>query len=186
MKFLNKFLAALLAVGTAMGCSSDDVVDTAGGGSEVNPGDKVYVSVSVSLPTAGKGTRSTTVDPEDGSSASDGKTEIGKDHENTVNRMLIVLARPGDNGYITSGTVDTGLEMSQTSVRATSKLSKTALAAYYNNNPLSDQRVNVFVICNYTDDLLTSFKTSDDSQSGFCSRRYVVDRQGLRSVGNRW
>ena len=53
MKFLNKFLAALLAVGTAMGCSSDDVVDTAGGGSEVNPGDKVYVSVSVSLPTAG-------------------------------------------------------------------------------------------------------------------------------------
>ena len=167
MKLLNNFLAALLAVGMAMGCSNDDVVDTVGGGSEVNPGDKVYVSVSVSLPTAGKGTRSTTVDPEDGSSASDGKTEIGKDHENTVNRMLIVLARPSDNGYITSGTVDTGLEMSQTSVRATSKLSKTALAAYYNNNPLSDQRVNVFVICNYTDDLLTSFRTSDDSQSGF-------------------
>ena len=166
MKLLNNFLAALLAVGTAMGCSSDDVVDTAGG-SEVNPGDKVYVSVSVSLPTAGKGTRSTTVDPEDGSSASDGKTEVGKEHENTVNRMLIVLARPSDNGYITSGTVDTGLEMSQTSVKATSKLSKTALAAYYNNNALSDQRVNVFVICNYTDDLLESFKTSDDSQSGF-------------------
>lgn len=167
MKLLNNFLAALLAVGMAMGCSNDDVVNDVDGGSVVNPGDKVYVSVSVSLPTAGKGTRSTTVDPEDGSSASDDKTEVGKDHENTVKRMLIVLARPGDNGYITSGTVDTGLEMSQTSVRATSKLSKTALAAYYNNNALSDQRVNVFVICNYTDDLLASFKTSDDSQSGF-------------------
>lgn len=77
--------------------------------------------------------------------------------------MLIVLARHGDNGYITSGTVDTGLQTSKTTVKATSKLSKTALADYYNNNPLSDQRVNVFVLCNYTDELLASFQGTGDT-----------------------
>ncbi len=163
MNYLNKLFAALLAVGTAVGCSSDDPATEVGGGSDIHEGDKVYVSVSVTLPTEGGGTRSSTVDPDGDSSASDKGTEVGKDYENSVNRMLIVLARHGDNGYITSGTVDTGLQTSKTTVKATSKLSKTALADYYNNNPLSDQRVNVFVLCNYTDELLASFQGTGDT-----------------------
>lgn len=165
MNYLNKLFALLFAVGMAMGCSSDDTSAEADGGAQVHPDDKVYVSVSVSLP-AGGGTRSETIDPDNGSSASDKGTEVGKDYENSVNRMLIVLARYPGNGYITYGMVDNGLQMSNTSVKATSELSKTSLAVYYNNAPLADQRVNVFVICNYTDDLLKAFN-GQDGNGGF-------------------
>lgn len=55
MNYLNKLFAALLAVGTAVGCSSDDPATEVGGGSDIHEEDKVYVSVSVTLPTEGGG-----------------------------------------------------------------------------------------------------------------------------------
>ena len=166
MKYLNRFFAALFAVGMAMGCSSDDVENGGVDNNDVRPGDKVYMSVSVTLPTGG-GTRSETDDPNGGgSSSSNTGEETGKDYENKVSRMLIVLARSTDNGYITCGMVDTGLEMSQATVKATSELSKTELAAFYNNAALADQNVNLFVICNYTDDLKTAF-LGENGNGGF-------------------
>ena len=53
MKYLNRFFAALFAVGMAMGCSSDDVENGGVDNNDVRPGDKVYMSVSVTLPTGG-------------------------------------------------------------------------------------------------------------------------------------
>jgi len=53
MNYLNKLFALLFAVGMAMGCSSDDTSAEADGGAQVHPDDKVYVSVSVSLPAGG-------------------------------------------------------------------------------------------------------------------------------------
>lgn len=162
MKNWSKLILALFAVGSAIGCSSD-VTTEAIDGAQIHKEDKVYVSVAVTLPVGGGTSRSETSDPDNGTSSSTNGTEVGKDYENKVNRILLILATE-NNGYITYGTVDSDLKTSNTTVKATSKISKTELAAYYNTKP-TDQKIRVFVICNYTDDLLNSFRGSGD-QSG--------------------
>ena len=101
--YLGTALMSLACLMSA--CSSDE---PAGNGTDIiDNGEKVYMSVSVSLPTAG-GSRSVTDTPNDGTSSSSDKTEIGKDYENKVTNMLVILARKSDNGFITYGTVDNG------------------------------------------------------------------------------
>ena len=158
MNYLNKFFTALLAVGMAVGCSSDETAtEIDGGGIDVHPDDQVYMSVSVTLPTMGGGTRSETVDPDNDASASDTGIEIGKDYENKVERMLIVLA-DADNKFITYGFVDPVPASTTSTIKATSTFKKTTLADYYKNGSLADNSVRVFVICNYTGDLKSRFE----------------------------
>lgn len=150
--YLGTALMSLACLMSA--CSSDE---PAGNGTDIiDNGEKVYMSISVSLPTAG-GSRSVTDTPNDGTSSSSDKTEIGKDYENKVTNMLVILARKSDNGFITYGTVDNG-KATQTgsNVKATTKISKTSLSEYYAGTE-TNREVNVFVICNYTQEILDKF-----------------------------
>ena len=165
------YLTALLVVSMAVGCNRDEIENVDNGGNVVNAKDNVYVSVSVQLPDGGPYTRSSTVEPGDGNSASSDGTETGKDYENKISKMFIVLARKLDNGYITSSIIDNDKESLQTvpgsqTVQATAKFSKTTLASYYGpDNTLDasiDQEINVFVVCNYTDELISYFKFNEN------------------------
>ena len=150
--YLGTALMSLACLMSA--CSSDE---PAGNGTDIiDNGEKVYMSVSVSLPTAG-GSRSVTDTPNDGTSSSSDKTEIGKDYENKVTNMLVILARKSDNGFITYGTVDNG-KATQTgsNVKATTKISKTSLSEYYAGTE-TNREVNVFVICNYPQEIIDKF-----------------------------
>lgn len=158
MKNWSKLFVSLLALNLAAGCNVDDI-EGPDSGINVKDGDNVYMSVTVALPMGGGATKSETSDPDNGYSST-GEEEVGKDYENTIARMLIVLARKSDNGYITYGTVDTNLDQSGTTVRATSKIAKTALATYYSSASYFSRDINVFVICNYTEDILDKFKAS--------------------------
>ena len=170
------YLTALIAMGMVMGCSEKEIVsDVSGdGGSAVNSADGVYISVSVQLPDGGPSTKSHTVEPGD---ASNNGTEDGKEYENKVSKMLIVLARNSGNGFIAAGTVDNAkdnvsLETVGSTVQATAKISKTALASYYgpdgrlDPSAANEDKVNVFVVCNYTEELLNVFKFDENGISG--------------------
>lgn len=160
-KLYHLFAAALL-FGLA-GCSSDELagVDVVpeGGGSK----DAVYMNVTVQLPVGG-GTRSKT-DTEDNKTeggelpdyvTSTEGTEVGKDYENKVNSVLLVLADK-DNKFIACGEKSESLIMGSdgTTVSTVQSVSKSVLAAYYGESELSEEKrnVRVFVFCNPTGDL---------------------------------
>ncbi len=176
MKAKSKLLIGLLVMGMAAGCSNYEVLTSDGGTTpSVNDGDKVFMSVNVKLPTAG-GTRSETTD----NGQSNSGVEIGKDYENNVSTMLIVLTDK-DNKIITHATVanlntegaevednDGTLTIKNANVTATASFKKTAIANYYTgenvdaNEALKDNSVRVYTFCNYTADLLTAVESNDD------------------------
>lgn len=141
---LFQLFAAAVVIGFA-GCSQDDLGVTTPGG-EVNPNDAVYMNVTVQLPT-GNGTRSVTGE----NGGSDGGEEVGKNYENNVNSVLLVLAKTSDNSFIAAGeVVDNKTEGGiNTSVQ---KISKSTLASYYKKDGF-EKSVNVFVFCNPTNTL---------------------------------
>lgn len=132
-KFYLGAIAVMLASAMAS-CSADDPIEGNGNDGQeiIDNGEAVYMTVNVQLPVAGSNGRSTTENPDDDYSTSSNGTEVGKDRENTVSNMLIVLARKSDNGFITFGEVNSAsniaLSTNKTSLRATSKFSKTAIA----------------------------------------------------------
>lgn len=149
--------AALMSLACLMSACSSDEPDANKGTDIVDNGEKVYMSVTVSLPTAG-GARSETDNPDNGTSASTDKTEVGKDYENKVTNMLIILARKADNSFITYGTVDNNKAVQTgTNVKATTKISKTSLSNYYAGGAQANREVNVFIICNYTQEIYDKF-----------------------------
>lgn len=163
-------------MGMAAGCSNDEVLTSDGGTTpSVNDGDKVFMSVNVKLPTAG-GTRSETTN----NGQSNSGVEIGKDYENNVSTMLIVLTDK-NNKIITHATVanlntegakvegnDGTLTIKNANVTVTASFKKTAIANYYTgenvdaNEALKDNSVRVYTFCNYTADLLTAVESNDD------------------------
>ena len=84
-KFFQVFAAALTLI--SAGCSNDDLSGNLSGENESGK-DAVYMNVTVKLPV-GAGGRSSTK-PEGGSTSG---TEVGLDHENTVNSVMLVLAK---------------------------------------------------------------------------------------------
>ncbi|MDE6339194.1 MAG: hypothetical protein K2K97_05335, partial [Muribaculaceae bacterium] len=119
-------------------------------------GDGVYLSVNIKMPTADN-TRSYT----DGDNSSNDGTEIGKDYENNVNTVYLVLATNTDqaatnNVFIAWGEIPAAdIVKNTTGTQYTSKatLSKSQLATYYGsdlNKPLENNEVNVYVFCNPT------------------------------------
>lgn len=147
----NRIYCMAMALAMLGGACSSDTLDPGSdnGGNGVSPDDGVYVSVNFTMPTASKGTRSFT----DGDNSSNNGVEIGKDYENAVGNVVIVLAKE-DNSFIASATVMDGkLEQIGTSpnnmgiYRSTSVFSKTEMNAYYNSEKFS-RDINVFVFCN--------------------------------------
>ena len=89
MKCYSKFFVGILSLGLLAGCSNDELTGNEPGSEwDGSTKDAVYMNVAIQLPVAGGSTRSET--GENGGS-SDG-TEVGKDYENEVKSVLLVLA----------------------------------------------------------------------------------------------
>lgn len=164
-KFWSNFFMGILAMGLIAGCSSDEWEE---GGNTLNPDleDAVYMNVQVQLPVAGAGTRSET--NTDGTST--GGTEVGKDYENEVKRVLLVLADKGTNELIALGLDSKDLVISNTTVKSNHKISKTVLADYYKkkggaDGKLEDNQINVYVFCNPTKGLTDFLFNGDTDKS---------------------
>lgn len=151
---LYQFFAVALALAFA-GCSHEELAgENSGTGN--NGSNEVYMKVAAQLPV-GTGTRSTTGD---NGGSSDG-TEVGKDYENEVKSVLLVLADKNNKfiGYTEKA------EYLQTDangeVTAIQPISRTALSTYYgedNTLTAEEQSIHVFVFCNPIDALKEMFK----------------------------
>lgn len=143
---------ALLLAGA---CSNDDVVKQ-GPGNDPEPGrDGVYMTVSIN-PNSVNGTRSET----NGNNSSTGGLEVGTKEENSVKKVLIVLANPQNNEFLAASLVETGDNLkgigaegnnpNYQNYRATAKFSKTSIgeSCYEGENVKFGGKVNVFIICN--------------------------------------
>lgn len=154
----------MLAMCTIAGCSDNEL----NGGNEpgVYPGhpeDAVYMNVNIQLPVGGKNTRSETDSNEgnDYGTSTDG-TEVGKDYENKVNGVLIVLA-DASNNFIAAGEHNSLPVVREGIVNTTQKINKSALAAYYGSNGTLEagkDQVNLYVFCNPTMELKQIFEKS--------------------------
>ena len=156
-KFWSNFFMGILAMGLIAGCSSDEWEE---GGSTPNPDleDAVYMNVQVQLPVAGAGTRSETNTPEDGDyGTSTDETEVGKDYENAVNRILLVLADKEDN-LIGCGTQEGFNTLTDGKVNTVQAIKKSTLKDYYDKAEkdendlaqLKDNAIHVYIFCNPT------------------------------------
>lgn len=157
MKLIRKSIFALASALMLTACSSDEpfVGDDPNGGSQ--EGEGVYMGLTIQMPGTG-GSRSETVTP---GQSTDGN-EVGKDYENNVNDVIIVFAKPDNNGFITAGTVTSDKLTPITSANAyktVAKINKTRLNTYYEET--TNRVVNVFVFCNPTAAMQAKFPTLD-------------------------
>lgn len=167
-KSFYKVSAAVLAMALAA-CSSDELTTstTPGTTGSGNSTDVAYMSVTVQLPTGGQGTRSQTTNNGGATDEHEGEgTEIGKDYENKVNSVLLVLADK-DNKFIACG--EKTEKLSQTSggqLSTIQSISKEKLVTYYDNygknGQLDDTEIRVYVFCNPTARLRTMFANFSD------------------------
>lgn len=165
MKRKNRsiFFIGMLAMCTITGCSDNEL----NGHNEpgVYPGhpeDAVYMNVNIQLPVGEKNTRSSTdSDFDDDYGTSTDGTEVGKDYENKVNGVLIVLA-DANNNFIAAGEHNSLPVVREGIVNTTQKINKSALAAYYGSGTLGagKDQVNLYVFCNPTMDLKKLFEKS--------------------------
>ncbi len=157
------FFIGMLAMCTIAGCSDNELNGSNEPG--VYPGhpeDAVYMNVNIQLPVGGKNTRSETdSDKDDDYGTSTDGTEVGKDYENKVNGVLIVLA-DASNNFIATGEHNSLPVVREGIVNTTQKINKSALAAYYGNGTLGagKDQVNLYVFCNPTMELKQIFEKS--------------------------
>ncbi|MCH5232013.1 MAG: Mfa1 fimbrilin C-terminal domain-containing protein [Muribaculaceae bacterium] len=170
MKFNLKTLALLLGGGLLglTSCSNDTLTGDPAGGPEY-AGKKVYFTAALALPSD-TGTRSAT-DDEDAEHAADGNNqtnsnadpdyEYGYDYENDVRTMILVFATKTENKYICAAEVS-GIEKAPTGLNYSfdvlAEIDYNDLNAAYSANLFtSDQEVNVYAYCNYTQNLKENF-----------------------------
>ncbi len=157
------FFIGMLAMCTIAGCSGNEL--NGSNEPEVYPGhpeDAVYMNVNIQLPVGGKNTRSSTdSDSDDDYGTSTDGTEVGKDYENKVNGVLIVLA-DANNNFIAAGEHNSLPVVREGIVNTTQKINKSALAAYYGSGTLGTgkDQVNLYVFCNPTMELKKIFEKS--------------------------
>lgn len=161
MKLIRKSIFALASALMLTACSSDEpfVGDDPNGGSQ--EGEGVYMGLTIQMPGAG-GSRSETVTP---GQSTDGN-EVGKDYENNVDNVIIVLAQKTTNAFIVAAEVSNSKLSpiaSENAYKTIAKIEKTQLNTYYGRTNFSPD-VNVFVFCNPTNEirnLLTNAQLDD-------------------------
>lgn len=150
MKHLGKFMFGALALVLAS-CSSDE--PTIGGGNNGNDAD-FYATLKLRLPVA------------DGTRANNG-TEFGKDFENNVGKILVVLATMDDNGtyrYLTSAESDaqgngtSGSEVKYTLNFSSKDLSNDPLSPDAPGSTIPTSKVYVFAYCNPSKTLISTIE----------------------------
>lgn len=183
MKSLSKFFIGILAIWSLTGCDKDNLDSDDSGNNGLK--DAVYMNVNVLLPSAAGLGRSST---EEGGGSSDG-TEVGKDYENNVSNILLVLAS-SDDEYIAHDFVGGLLTTNKTSkptVSATASISKTSLASYYQGQTLSEQRqkIHVYVFCNPTQELIQKLESASLGDKTWMDEICeVIDKKGGSGVRN--
>lgn len=183
MKSLSKFFIGILAIWSLTGCDKDNLDSDDSGNNGLK--DAVYMNVNVLLPSAAGLGRSST---EEGGGSSDG-TEVGKDYENNVSNILLVLAS-SDDEYIAHDFVGGLLTTNKTSkptVSATASISKTSLASYYQGQTLSEQqqKIHVYVFCNPTQELIQKLESASLGDKTWMDEICeVVDKKGGSGVRN--
>lgn len=171
MATFKKLLWTLAAIPLLTACSNDDFPGQGGSDSE-GKGEGVFMTVNFT-PVNKDQTRSYT----DKDNHSSSGVEIGRDVENQINGVLIVLASRSEtparnNRFIAASYVDNRLTSNAdyTIYQATAKFGKTSIAGYYSTITLvpgTNPSVNVFIYCNPSDRLKTFFleelKAQDDA-----------------------
>lgn len=158
MKLIRKSIFALASALMLTACSSDEpfVGDDPNGGSQ--EGEGVYMGLTIQMPGTG-GSRSETVTP---GQSTDGN-EVGKDYENNVDNVIIVLAQKGTNAFIVAAEVSNSKLSpiaSENAYKTIAKIEKTQLNTYYNQNNFN-RDVNVFVFCNPTNEIRNLLTTAE-------------------------
>ena len=159
---MKKFRILSMIPATALiiaGACSQDVLQPDDNGSklpDIAEGDGVYMNVNIKMPGSGS-TRSYT----DSINSSNNGTEVGKDYENNISNVFLVLAKSTpdtpatDNNFIAWGEI-TGSDVIKstdgTQYTSTATISKSQLANYYASLDTADnsREVNVYVFCNPT------------------------------------
>ena len=185
-------LASAIALLAAGACSNEMIDPNTSKEGQLTTGDGtsgVYMTVDFVMPSGANGTRSKTTDPDkdNGSTTSNGGTEVGTDAENYVSSALIVIASSEEKrtqnqtviskyGFIVAGevpgnrihtfTAPTG-EGTNKQYRAIAQIQKENLNSLYNLYEVRDNEgkltgynvpeMYVFVFCNPTKDLLDVF-----------------------------
>ncbi len=145
MKFIRRSFYALASLALLSACSSDEPMGNVPSTDE--NGEGFYMALTVQMPGASTG-RSATDDKGDSNSDANPDTEVGQDDENKVNNVFVVLAEAKTNKLITCGEIS-GSKLSplaNNSYKNVTKISKSALAAYYEST--TNREINVFVFCN--------------------------------------
>ncbi len=167
MKNLKKIFYALFAAVVMVGCTDKLPIEDEQGKLTGGDGDGVYMALSIDMPTGNRSRSQTVV-----GGGSSGGTEVGSDVENTVTNALVILAQRNTHAFIAAGEVASNrLTSSNTpssaQYKATAKISKTSIHAFYETlTPGVEPVVEVFVFCNPTKGLLqeitrTAFGTTD-------------------------
>lgn len=164
MKSLSNFFIGMLAVCALAGCSDNEVSGNEPGKEPGHPEDAVYMNVSIQLPGVGGSTRSETEDGTDGEyGSSTGGTEVGKDRENNVNEILLVLADKDDK-FIAVAKRESVESPKGGVIRTTQCISKSILSRYYddhgsNGNLNADaNKIHIYAFCNPTKTLKDYFE----------------------------
>lgn len=193
MKHFSKLLVSAFAAFSMVACSEDL---PEGGNNNFYPGsedDKAYIQVDVKLPSA-LGSRSNTVEGGDGSQSNTG-VEVGKDYENNVHTILLVLATP-EGKYVSHGVVG-GLSTNdnnnpstavKSNVTATASISRTDLNYLYENGALMQEYqegINVYVFCNPLQALVDVLNKAQQGDVNWINESYEIRMMKIAPFGLR-
>ena len=185
MATFKQLLWTLAAFPLLTACSSDDFADK-GGYADLVEGEGVYMTVNFS-PVNKEQTRSYT----NGDNSSNTGVETGTEEENNISRVLLVLTNPlQDNKFIAAATVENNkmsISTDKTIYQATAKFEKTMIADYYGTLPStqSNPKVNVFVYCNPSPELVTQVANLNSADSDTSWLNWTYDLTSA-SDGNLW
>lgn len=154
MKSFSKFFIPVLAAGLFAACSDDN--NDSPMLPEDGPAEGVNMTISLKLPTTVGGRADEAVKNPVGE-------ENGKDFENKINEVVIVLADQSTNAFIAQA-LSTSMEVDaidKTKATAKSTFNKSVLVNYITEKDLNDLKVNVYAFCNPS----SEFKSAIASRS---------------------
>lgn len=155
----TRFLVFAIVAGLIAGCDPDNIDNPS---NKVNgvPGEAAYMSVNVSLPSAGGAQNAPGRVNGKAEAPEDPVTEVGLEYENTVKSMLLILADK-DNNYCASGVVE-NMKSTGANLNVAAKFDQTHIGKFYDEGGelKSDYKptIRVFVFCNPTQELLNEIK----------------------------
>lgn len=142
------YLFMAMGIATAFSACSDEVdLSTNNGGSTEESTSQVFMQFNLELPAVSRSTTQI-------GGGSDAGVEIGKDYENQVSEVLVVITDAKDDKFITGSTV--------TNLIPTG--SNTTYVVPFNTNKLVnyvEKPVNIYVYCNPTSELKKGLESED-------------------------